>query len=333
MEDIFGRLKELMLLGGIDGDELIRRHREFSEVSIPNAKIKRVSFLQKKAYYVAASVTILLLIGGGILIHFGRNSVRPALSKEVELAMDQSRKLGKQEASVKVLGADSIAAVTGANESILEKFSESRKIMTDTTKEYWITLDDGTVVHLNNDTYLIYPENTKVRTREVILDGEAYFMVAKDQNRSFIVHTRYGDITAHGTEFNVSTREEQETTEVVLVEGSVSVAQPGGVEMHIDPGQKATIGKVISIEDVDVAQYVAWNLGKFSFQDWPLRRIMKVIAKWYGCTVSFSEDSLGNPLLSGNFDRYEDLSTTIESLEIVTGLQFDVNDGNITIRK
>lgn len=355
MEEKFRELKELMLLGEIDGDELVRRWKEFADIDeekaladlrkrladeqlsvgeTPSANVIRPSLWRRYRYAVAAAVAAILVAGGILLLRTGRDSGKPALSKEVQLAMEQSSKLGKQDAEFKPLAADAVAeAVKTTRTARSEDFAAARQVTTEETKEYWLTLDDGSVIHLNNDTYLIYPEKPEAKTREVILDGEAYFMVAKDADRQFIVHTKQGDVKVYGTEFNVSTREAEGTTEVVLVEGRVSVTPTDGAERHIEPGQKATLGETLTVESVDVEQYVAWNTGKFAFQDWPLSRVMTVIARWYGCTVTFADASLGEPRLSGNFDRYEDLSTTIESLAMVTGLQFDLQEGSIFIHK
>lgn len=351
MEEKFRELKEMMLLGEIDGDELIRRWQDYSGIDDEKAlveirrsiaaetaqadgetKVVRPSFWRRYRY-AAAAVAAILVAGGILLLRPKADSGKPSLSKDVQLAMEQSTKLGKQEAAVTVLAEEAIAQAVKANAAKAETFAAARQVATEETKEYWLTLDDGSVIHLNNDTYLIYPEKKEAKTREVILDGEAYFMVAKDADRQFIVHTKQGDVKVYGTEFNVSTRETEGTTEVVLVEGSVSVTPKSGVETHIEPGQKATLGETLTVEQVDVEQYVAWNTGKFSFQDWPLSRIMSIVAKWYGCTVAFADESLGEPRLSGNFDRYEDLSTTIESLAMVTGLQFDLSEGSIFIHK
>ena len=352
MEEKFRELKELMLLGEIDGDELLRRYREFADIDDEaaldalrqrlaagmetpraSARLVAVAFRRRYRYAVAAAVAAVLVAGGILLWNRTSDAGKPALSEEVQLAMAQSTRLGKQEAEVAVLAEEAVARAVKAHAAKAEDFAVARQVTTEQTKEYWLTLDDGSVVHLNNDTYLIYPEKKDAKTREVILDGEAYFMVAKDAARQFVVHTKQGDVTVYGTEFNVSTREAEGTTEVVLVEGSVSVKPKSGTETHITPGQKATFGKTFAVEEVDVEQYVAWNTGKFAFRDWPLSRIMAVIAKWYGCTVTFADESLGEPRLSGNFDRYEDLSATIESLEMVTGLAFDVREGSVFIHK
>lgn len=334
MEEKFKKLMELMLLGEIDGDELVRSYKEYSEIKIPEWKKPVKVSVWRRYHYAFAAAIALLLVAGGILLYHKLTPVKPVISEDVRLAMEQSGKSGKMEAEVKSLVPAAVEnAVKRTQSARKEDFSSARQVTTEPDKEFWVTLDDGTVVHLNSDTYLIYPDKPDAHLREVILDGEAYFMVANDASRQFVVHTGQGDIRVYGTEFNVSTREKTGATEVVLIEGSVSVMPAGGLERHIAPGQKATIGTGVTVEEIDVEQYVAWNTGKFAFRDWPLSRVMEVISRWYGCTVSFDEPSLGAQRLYGYFDRYDNLSATIESLSMVTGLDFDVKEETIFIHK
>lgn len=117
-----------------------------------------------------------------------------------------------------------------AGDETVEQLLEARRITTYQDKEYWLTLDDGTLVHLNYNTRMVCPERFIDGTRDVILDGEAYFMVAHDSRHPFVVHTPQGDIRVYGTEFNVSTRD-GDCTEVVLAElaelEAAGVSTPG----------------------------------------------------------------------------------------------------------
>lgn len=85
------------------------------------------------------------------------------------------------------------------------------------------------------------------------------------------------------------------------------------------------------MEDVDVTPYVAWNTGQFVFREQSLQKIMEVMARWYGYEVVCEDDGLSDIILSGNFDRYDNIKATLESLEVVTGLSFDVKRDKIVI--
>ncbi|MBR1462050.1 MAG: DUF4974 domain-containing protein, partial [Prevotella sp.] len=212
---------------------------------------------------------------------------------------------------------------------------------------FWLTLEDGTLVHLNYNTRLIYPEKFGRGDRNVILDGEAYFMVAKDKSRPFIVHTPQGDVKVYGTEFNVNTRTEVRgehkqdksltaTTTVVLVKGSVSVIPTGGKETMLKPGQQATVNgqwSTVNVENVDVEPYVAWNEGKFSFRNWQLERIMDVLSRWYGYSVEYRDSSIRQLTFSGNFNRYEKIRPTMDFISEVAGLKIEIKQNKIIIEK
>ena len=177
----------------------------------------------------------------------------------------------------------------------------------------------------------------------MILEGEAYFMVAKDKSRQFVVHTPQGDVRVYGTEFNVNTRADasgnagqggnaQLPTSVVLVSGSVSFTPANGQELMLQPGQELlaangqhTIGKV------DTAPYVAWNEGKFLFQAWPLERVMNVLSRWYGLQVQFGSEGLRKKQLDGYFSRYDGIDSILESIETVLGVDIKKDQNTIII--
>lgn len=93
---------------------------------------------------------------------------------------------------------------------------------------------------------------------------------------SFIVHTAQGAIKEYGTEFNVNTQGEH--TSVVLVNGSISVIPKSGKERMMTPGLLAEMGSSgVSMSKVDVAPYIAWNTGQYSFEDSSLEEIMQVV--------------------------------------------------------
>ena len=297
------------------------------------------------ARYLAAAAVALLLVAGAAALWYRDYArvVPPELTAEVRQAMQQATRSSKNEATVEALKPADVRRIsrqyahTSASASVEAELLAARKITTRSDKEFWQTLPDGSVVHLNYNTRLIYPEQFEGQTRDVVLDGEAYFMVARDKRHPFIVHTPQGDVTVHGTEFNVSTRGAAEngegtTTEVVLVRGSVSVQPAGGGDWLMQPGQKCSmLNTQCSIAETDTEPYVAWNAGKFAFYEWPLERVMSVLARWYGYDVAFAADELKAIEVSGNFDRYDDIRPTVEALETVTGLRIELNGTEITI--
>ena len=295
--------------------------------------------------YRAAAVIVLLIVGGAYWYHREYTRVTPPeISQEVQLAMEQSRERGVQAAEIITSGmphqqviTDEERALYHVDEDFAEQLEEAKRITTYHNKEYWVTLPDGSLVHLNYNSRLIYPEKFGDR-RDVILEGEAYFMVAHDKHRQFVVHTPKGDVKVYGTEFVVNTgtstengNDNKELT-VVLVKGSVSFTPTDGREKMLTPGQELSIvNSQLNVSEVDTAPFVAWNEGEFVFSDWTLERIMSVIARWYGLDVEFANKDLGNHKFSGSLSRYEDLKPTLETIEMVTGMRLNVNNQKLYI--
>lgn len=295
--------------------------------------------------YRAAAIILLFIVGGAYWYHREYTRVTPPeISQEVQQAMEQSRERGVQAAEIITSGmphqqvlTDEERALYHVDEDFAEQLEEAKRITTYHNKEYWVTLPDGSLVHLNYNSRLIYPEKFGNR-RDVILEGEAYLMVAKDKSRQFVVHTPKGDVKVYGTEFVVNTgtstengNDNKELT-VVLVKGSVSFTPTDGREKMLTPGQELSIvNSQLNVSEVDTAPFVAWNEGEFVFSDWTLERIMSVIARWYGLDVEFANKDLGNHKFSGSLSRYEDLKPTLETIEMVTGMRLNVNNQKLYI--
>lgn len=293
--------------------------------------------------FQVAAVLILIIVGGTFWYRDYTRVTPPSITNEVMAAMKKSEKTGTQKAEV-VTGKTVTDVISPqdltryhVDEDFVEQLNTAKRITTYHDKEYWVTLDDGTLVHLNYDSKLIYPERFGDR-RDVILEGEAYFMVAKDKSRRFVVHTPQGDIKVYGTEFMVNTRSHRNNdfnsnaTSVVLVKGSIGVTPTVGQEQMLHPGQELTVdnGKVI-VSQVNTEPFVAWHEGKFIFDEWPLERIMQVMSMWYGRQVEFSDNEIKQQLYSGYFDRYEDIYPTMEAIEAITGLKITLKKDKIII--
>ena len=302
--------------------------------------------------YRAAAVIAILLVGGTFWYrhHEYTRITPPEITEEVQMAMQQSVEKGYTAAeiisSVSTNGVSDKSSVISQEECSLyhvdddfaEQLAEAKRVTTYRDKEFWVTLDDGTLVHLNYASRLIYPEKFGDR-RDVILEGEAYFMVAKDKRRQFVVHTSQGDVKVYGTEFMVNTRDKDNsssdgvnTTSVVLIKGSVGFTTNRGNETMMLPGQQLTAYDTqLTLRQVDTAPYTAWNEGDFIFKEWTLERIMSVISLWYGLQIDFADSNLKNLIYSGSLSRYADMKPTIEAIEMVTGMTLTVDNHTLFI--
>ena len=324
-------------------DEERRRLREVDADRALRAMQARVRpRLSRRWLATAAALT--LLLAGGLLVWWLQYSkvVAPELSQEMQVAMKLSQEAGRSDAVIesqsltkRVQGQGAGPSVaTWVDDEVAEQLEEAQRVTTHKDKEYWLQLEDGTWVHLNYNTRLVYPEHFTGASRDVILEGEAYFMVARDRRHPFIVHTPQGDVRQYGTEFNVNTREVNGAVSVVLVKGSIGVTPNGGQELRMQPGQKLSVlNTQLSVEEVDTEPYVAWNTGYFIFRYQPLWKVTDVLAKWYDIDVTFTKPEVRDITVVGDFDRYEQLDNILSALSKSTGVYVTRNGRNVEISK
>lgn len=318
---------------------------------------ERRPYLWKRYLRYAAAVLILLVAGATYWYSQYTKVTPPEIAESVQLAMEKSWESGKNSAEVeyasvdmsKIKNDDLVDAIlnrqsknTGESHQqddqvtsiTKEDLLAATRITTRHDKEFWLTLDDGTIVHLNYNTRLIYPEKFGKGDRNVILDGEAYFMVAKDKSRPFIVHTMQGDVRVYGTEFYVNSRAENKAMEVALVKGSIGIRPAFGIERQMTPGEQAMVtGSVLTVKKTDVEQFIAWNEGKFAFQEWTLERVMDVLSRWYGYKVEYQQQEIRQEIIDGYFSRYSDLRSTLDGLETALGITITIDNHTIIINK
>ena len=150
--------------------------------------------------------------------------------------------------------------------------------------EYHLVLSDGTRVWMNARSRLVYPVAFG-DTREVELEGEAYFEVTRDENRPFIVHAGQVAVKVLGTEFNVNTCRKQKV-QTVLVKGSVRWRTAENGRWCYDRASwRETVGTQIRVTQVNVRKYTARREGVFYFEEADLEEIMTELADWY-CVLS-----------------------------------------------
>ena len=148
-------------------------------------------------------------------------------------------------------------------------------------------LEDSTVVWLNSESTLSYPEVFRASERRVHVTGEAYFAVKPDDSRPFYVETDEQVVRVYGTAFNVRTYADDPCVCTTLEHGSIaiSLAETPSGEVRFSPGHQARLNRQDSKLDmlivVDPQVITGWRNGRFVFQNQPLSVIMRDLARWY----------------------------------------------------
>ncbi len=202
--------------------------------------------------------------------------------------------------------------------------------------EFKVVLEDSTVVWLNADSKLYYPDNFTGNERRVSVSGEAYFEVAKDASRPFYVESQGQQIRVYGTRFNVRCYDDDPVTYTTLEEGSISLspAQSGTAEVFLTPGKQARFtpnDAEFKIHDVNTETVSSWRNGFFVFENQTLLNIMRDLSRWYNFEFELASPELADELFMGVFPRDCEFATAIKILEISGGFTASVENGKVVI--
>lgn len=227
-----------------------------------------------------------------------------------------------------------IYRVSESSEEEAETQSVYNVIETPLGGQYRVDLSDGTRVWLNAASSLHYPAKFSGNVRRVELRGEAYFEVAKNENKPFRVVSNMQVVEVLGTHFNISSYADEAYVRTTLLEGSVSVALKGTRSSELlKPGQQAVIGygdDSILVQPVDVEEAVAWQKGYFMFVDEDLKSVMRQLARWYNVEVIYEGD-LEKLKFGGMISRSKSIGQALRILELTGNVQFKVEGRRITV--
>lgn len=208
-------------------------------------------------------------------------------------------------------------------------------------KRFELSLSDGTKAYLNAGSSLKYPVKfLRDLDRNVYITGEAFLEVAKDAKRPFIVNTEKMNVRVLGTKFNVSSYPEDDNSEVVLVEGAVSlykahVDYDPSKEVLLKPGYKGSYSKKsneISKDSVITSLYTSWMKGELIFRNMSFNNIIKKLERHYNVAIENNNTALGAKKFNANFGEAP-LGKVLQELRANYGVEYTINDqGDITIQ-
>lgn len=208
------------------------------------------------------------------------------------------------------------------------------EIITRKGEKVSLTLSDGSRVYLNTLSQLTYPEFFSDSTRNVELEGEAYFSVTPNKNKPFSVKSGNTITVVRGTEFNIKNR--NKSISVVVVKGSVDTYEPNTLEKYnLKKGDLLSYNDLTGfshLRKVDLQHYLAWRKDKFSFSRTSLREVMEEIERFYNVKVSFKADSLKNKTITGVFNS-DSINNILSIIGLTLDLKIKYNKGNIVVDK
>lgn len=200
--------------------------------------------------------------------------------------------------------------------------------------EYSLTLADGTIMKLNSDTRVKFPNSFIGTERRVFLDGEAYFEVARDEMRPFLVEFSEGVVQVLGTHFNVKARREQNAF-TTLVSGKVQVSS-GSDSVVLKPGEYCEIdteSRQLSVHEADLMAVLAWKNGEFVFKDASLEYVMNELAAWYDMEVIYASEDLKHIKLHIYMDRTRTLDEALQIISKLGSMTYQIQGKKVIVKK
>lgn len=219
---------------------------------------------------------------------------------------------------------------------IADKYEEPIIISTPVGKTIAFKLDDGSTVYLNSNSNIsFYRDFDLEEERRVSLNGEAFFEVARDIERPFIVENNDNEIKVLGTSFNVNGYDTRSKFKLGLATGKVEVnIKEIGYSKILTPGYEVTYDKTINkvVQNTkDIHQIGLWRTGVYLFEDISILELTKDMEQLYPIHFVY-EGKMPKHLFSGEISRNEDWEKVLSKLEMTNRVRFIVEGNQITVK-
>lgn len=209
--------------------------------------------------------------------------------------------------------------------------TQNYKVVSNTTNQpLQFSLDDGSKITLNTNSILKYSEeNFNVKDRKLILEGQAFFEVAKNPNKPFIVTT--GDLKTKvlGTSFDIDASDQNVL--VTVSEGKVAVFNSNDT-ISLLPNQQAFYrGNVLSTNAVDARHYNYWSQEYISLENISMYRLTEILQELYKVEFIYENDNLKNTIMTISFNKEDNISSVLKTINMINNTKMKIEDDNTVI--
>lgn len=199
-----------------------------------------------------------------------------------------------------------------------------------------ITLYDGTKVWLNSGTTFRYPVSFSDKLREVYMEGEAFFEVAKNAEQPFVVNAGQLKIQVLGTRFNVCAYPDDQQFSATLDEGSVmAINISNGKTLRLNPGEQVILDRETNLMNhisVDTALYTSWKENMLKFEDAPFEEVIKKMERWYDVKIKV-DPSINTKERYTMTIKTESLREMLQLIAKTTKIKYEIKLDTITIKR
>lgn len=199
-----------------------------------------------------------------------------------------------------------------------------------------VTLYDGTKVWMNSGTKLKFPIVFNQNQRKVYIEGEAFFDVAKDKKKPFIVHANQMEIKVLGTRFNLCAYPDENQLYATLEEGKIEAKTSLSKEsVELNPGEQLALNlqtKTINVDRVDTELYTSWKENLLRFQDAPFSEVITKMERWYDVDIEIGEALDVNRKYTMTI-KTESLREMLRLISLTTPIAYEINEDKVSIHR
>lgn len=266
------------------------------------------------------------------------------IAKELELLRERTGKARRDIIGIRTLG--KIAAVIFIafglgwfSRSMIDRgrVSQPEAVLQEVTvpkgQVNQIFLSDGTRIWINSESKLLVPSVFSAGERVVKLSGEAFFQVARDEKRPFLVEVEGQQIEVLGTSFNLRAYDNSEIIETTLEDGSIKLTA-GDQKNTLKPGEQSIFDKntgILSVRSVNPKMFTMWRDGRYVFENEKLTEVFKVVERWYDVEIIYDENYFGGMFFSGVIKRNKDAKHFLELLNLTIPVRYEIESDKIKI--
>lgn len=216
-----------------------------------------------------------------------------------------------------------------------------------------VKLPDGTLVRLNSDSKLSYDlDMQRHGQRDVILIGEAFFKVAHDKKRPFIVKTNKVAIKVLGTEFNVRDYPDDKESETTLIKGSIelTINERSDQKFLLKPSEKLALVKntkktlekgissvlmidnisPVKLGDQEYIEEISWTENKFVFENESFEDLIPKLERWYNVKITLNDPTIRSYRFTGVFIK-ENIIQALEAMQLIKSFHYKLNENEVKI--
>lgn len=192
-----------------------------------------------------------------------------------------------------------------------------------------LRLADGTTVKLNANSSLKFPEQFDSKKREVYLQGEAFFDVAHNPEKPFLIHSKNVTTQVLGTSFNVRSR--HATTEIAVRTGKVNVFSNQQSQLLLPQQKIICDGATWRVEQTSLNRELAWTNNEILIEDQPLAQVARVLEEWYGIKIQLGNDAMATCRVTGSF-KNEPLENVLKAISLSINIEYAISGKKVVLQ-